>query len=76
MEEDKNRKLTQGKEHRVKTVRGFLYFIFDFNREEKVVRNIFYRGHSDKTYDLEPSIYRKNKENNFLYIEILLLRCF
>ena len=69
MEEDKNRKLTQGKEHRVKTVRGFLYFIFDFNREEKVVRNIFYRGHSDKTYDLEPSIYRKNKENNFLYIE-------
>ena len=70
MKEDKDRKLTQKKEHRITTVRGFLYFIFDFNKEENVVRNIFYRGHSDKTYDLEPSIYRKDKKTNeLLYIE-------
>lgn len=69
MKEDKIRKLTQGKEHRITTVRGFLHFIFNFNKEEKVVRNIFYRGHSDKTYDLEPSIYRKDKKNKLLYIE-------
>ena len=70
MKEDKDRKLTQKKEHRITTVRGFLYFIFDFNKKENVVRNIFYRGHSDKTYDLEPSIYRKDKKTNkLLYIE-------
>ena len=70
MKEDKIRKLTQGKEHRITTVRGFLHFIFNFNKEEKVVRNIFYRGHSDKTYNLEPSIYRKDKKTNkLLYIE-------
>ena len=69
MKEDKIRKLTQGKEHRITTVRGFLHFIFNFNKEEKVVRNIFYRGHSDKTYDLEPSIYRIDKKNKLIYIE-------
>ena len=69
MKEDKDRKPTQEKEHIIKTVRGFLYFIFDFNKK-KGVRNIFYRGHSDKTYDLEPSIYRKDKKTNkLLYIE-------
>ena len=70
MKEEKNIKAYKGKEHKISTVRGFLYFIFNFNKEEKVVRNIFYRGHSDKTYDLEPSIYRKDKKTNkLLYIE-------
>lgn len=62
MKEEKNIKAYKGKEHKISTVRGFLYFIFNFDKEEKVVRNIFYRGHSDKTYDLEPSIYRKDKK--------------
>ena len=70
MKEEKNIKAYKGKEHKISTVRGFLYFIFNFDKEEKVVRNIFYRGHSDKTYDLEPSIYRKDKKTNkLLYIE-------
>ena len=38
--------------------------------ESKNGNSIFYRGHSDKTYDLEPSIYRKDKKTNkLLYIE-------
>jgi len=69
MKEDKDKKPTQGKEHIIKTVRGFLYFIFDFYKKEKVVRNIFYRGHSNKEFKLEPSIYRKNNKGDFLYIE-------
>ena len=39
-------------------------------KEIKTTGNIFYRGHSDETYELEPSIYRKDKETNkLLYIE-------
>lgn len=38
--------------------------------ESKNGNSLFYRGHSDKTYDLEPSIYRKDKKTNkLLYIE-------
>ena len=38
--------------------------------ESKNGNYLFYRGHSDKTYDLEPSIYRKDKKTNkLLYIE-------
>ena len=69
MKEDKDRKPTQGKEHIIKTVRGFLNSIFDFYKKEKVVRNIFYRGHSNKEFKLVPSIYRKNDKGDFLYIE-------
>lgn len=71
MKEDKNGKRTQGNEHKITTVRGFLHLIFDFYKKEEVVRNIFYRGHSNKEkFELEPSIYRKDKETNkFLYIE-------
>ena len=71
MKEDKDRKPTQGNKHKITTVRGFLNLIFDFYKKEEVVRNIFYRGHSNKEkFELEPSIYRKDKETNkFLYIE-------
>lgn len=34
MKEDKDRKPTQEKEHIIKTVRGLLYFIFDFNKKK------------------------------------------
>lgn len=38
--------------------------------ESKNGNSLFYRGHTDKTYDLEPSIYRKDKKTNkLLYIE-------
>ena len=38
-------------------------------KEIKATGNIFYRGHSNETYELEPSIYRKNDKGDFLYIE-------
>ena len=31
--------------------------------------SLFYRGHSNKEFKLEPSIYRKNNKEDFLYIE-------
>ena len=37
MKEEKNIKAYKGKEHKISTVRGFLYFIFNFDKEEKVV---------------------------------------
>lgn len=38
-------------------------------KEIKATGNIFYRGHSNEIYELEPSIYRKNDKGDFLYIE-------
>lgn len=37
--------------------------------ESKEGNSLFYRGHSNEAYELEPSIYRKNKKGAFLYIE-------
>ena len=37
--------------------------------ESKNGNSLFYRGHSNKEFKLEPSIYRKNDKGDFLYIE-------
>ena len=37
--------------------------------ESKNSNSLFYRGHSNKEFKLEPSIYRKNDKGDFLYIE-------
>ena len=37
--------------------------------ESKEGNSLFYRGHSNEAYELEPSIYRKNEKGAFLYIE-------
>lgn len=37
--------------------------------ESKNGNSLFYRGHSNKEFKLEPSIYRKNNKGDFLYIE-------
>lgn len=37
--------------------------------ENKNGNSLFYRGHSNKEFKLEPSIYRKNDKGDFLYIE-------
>ena len=37
--------------------------------ESKNSNSLFYRGHSNKEFKLEPSIYRKNDKRDFLYIE-------
>ncbi|ERI64614.1 FRG domain protein [Capnocytophaga sp. oral taxon 863 str. F0517] len=37
--------------------------------ESKEGNSLFYRGHSNEAYELEPSIYRKNEKRVFLYIE-------
>ena len=37
--------------------------------ESKNGNSLFYRGHSNKEFKLEPSIYRKSNKGDFLYIE-------
>lgn len=56
------------KSSEISTVRGFIGKVFDFKIDEK--EEIFYRGHSNKNkYKLEPSLFRKDKEGNYLYLE-------
>lgn len=52
-----------------------LEVISDINQYLKIILNhpqenneeVFYRGHSDISYQLEPSLFRKNKQGNFRY---------
>ena len=58
----------------IESLSDFLDEINKIGKEEKGENKIkentlFYRGHSNEVYELEPSIYRKNKEGEFLYIE-------
>ncbi|GJH40760.1 hypothetical protein RCZ04_13100 [Capnocytophaga sp. HP1101] len=62
----------------IKSVSDFLNEINEIGKEENEIgkeeneikeNNLFYRGHSNEVYELEPSIYRKNEEGGFLYIE-------
>jgi len=59
---------SETKRSTVTTVRGFISAVLG-NQEEIEKREIFYRGHSDKGgYKLEPSLFRKDKEGNYLYL--------
>ena len=60
------KKNTDNEDNKIENIESFISKI----KEVKAIDNIFYRGHSNKIYGLEPSIYRKDKETNeLLYIE-------
>lgn len=52
---------------KIQSVGEFLNEIIDIKSGKG--NNIFYRGHSDESFELEPSIYRKSSKNKHLYIE-------
>lgn len=60
---------------RVGSVRTFLDFLE--NRESDLEKITFYRGHSDWTYKLQPSIYRNNGliQNESILFQELILKC-
>ncbi|MGK0272328.1 MAG: hypothetical protein ACI88H_002997 [Cocleimonas sp.] len=52
----------------VTTVQGFIGKVLFSEREKNT--EVFYRGHSNKnSYKLEPSLFRKDKDGNYLYLE-------
>lgn len=53
---------------KVTTVQGFIGKVLSVNSDEN--HEVFYRGHSDKKkYKLEPSLFRKDYEGNYLYLD-------
>ena len=61
----KQKKDTDNEDKKIKNIESFISSI----KQIKATDNIFYRGHSNETYELEPSIYRRNEKGEFLYIE-------
>lgn len=52
----------------VKTIKGFIDKVIGGDKKEGW--EIFYRGHSDKkNYKLEPSLFRRDKDGNYKYLE-------
>lgn len=51
----------------IKTVTGFIQKIFNLEKNEDC--SVFYRGHSNKNYKLEPSLFRKDSVGNYLYLQ-------
>lgn len=53
---------------KVTTVQGFIEKVLSSERENG--SEVFYRGHSNKSkYKLEPSLFRKDEDGNYLYLE-------
>lgn len=53
---------------KVTTVQGFIGKVLSSERESG--SDVFYRGHSNKSkYKLEPSLFRKDGDGNYLYLE-------
>jgi len=50
----------------VSDVRMFLKYVLDKEHHEE--DEVFYRGHSDSSYELAPSLFRRTKEGNFKYL--------
>lgn len=54
---------------KVASVKEFIDKVFNFHHDTRK-HEVFYRGHSDKQkYKLEPSLFRKDKNGNYLYLE-------
>jgi hypothetical protein len=51
----------------IKTVQGFIAKTTSEKKQNN--QELFYRGHSDKKYKLEPSLFRKDKCGNPLYLD-------
>ena len=52
---------------KVTTVKGFIEKVLLSERETG--SEVFYRGHSKRRYKLEPSLFRKDDDGNYLYLE-------
>ncbi len=53
---------------KVTTIQGFIGKVL--SSERKIGSEVFYRGHSNKNrYKLEPSLFRKDDDGNYLYLE-------
>lgn len=50
---------------KVESVTGFIRKIL--KEKEQTNLELFYRGHTNKKYNLEPSLFRKNDEDDYLY---------
>ncbi|EPJ3742327.1 FRG domain-containing protein [Proteus mirabilis] len=50
----------------VSDVRMFLKYVLD--KELNEGEEVFYRGHSDSSYELAPSLFRRTKEGNFKHL--------
>lgn len=51
-------------------VKSVADFIDKITKIGKIHKSVFFRGHSDESFELVPSIYRKNdKDDDFLFIE-------
>lgn len=55
-------------EEKISSLRGFISKVITGNKNNSI--EVFYRGHSDKDeYKLEPSLFRKDKDGNYLYLD-------
>ncbi|MDJ1452503.1 MULTISPECIES: FRG domain-containing protein, partial [Enterobacteriaceae] len=50
----------------IDNVQSFMARVLEQDHEEDA--EIFYRGHSDVSYELAPSVFRKNKKGNFKHL--------
>lgn len=58
----------KSKNPKIATVKGFIEKVLSGSQSRG--NEVFYRGHSKKTeYKLEPSLFRKDKDGNYLYLE-------
>lgn len=51
----------------IDSVESFLHLVFKKTKNDD--KEVFYRGHSDSKYKLEPSLFRLNKDGNSLHLE-------
>jgi len=66
--EQENLPLNHENELQISTLQEFVGKILSVEKENDL--EVFYRGHSDKTrYKLEPSLFRKDKDGNYLYLD-------
>ncbi|WP_303843018.1 FRG domain-containing protein [Aeromonas sobria] len=59
--------ITKSTNPKVTTIKGFIEKVLDYTADKNT--EIFYRGHSDNKYKLEPSIFRKDGSGNPLYLD-------
>ncbi|MCE1235362.1 MAG: FRG domain-containing protein [Hyphomicrobiales bacterium] len=51
----------------INTIEEFMNYVLRINTNSD--EEIFYRGHSDQKYRLEPSLFRKNRNGEYLYLQ-------
>jgi len=50
----------------IKNIQEFMAFVLNYNHDDD--EELFYRGHSDFSYELSPSVFRKNEKGNYIYL--------